>query len=314
MVIFVILAAGIFVIIWNFIFGILLKGLVKWKMAMQKKLKPQLFLFATLIFGCLYFSFNWNYFPSYLLVLLFSNYFGDVSRKIPYLPLFSLTIPAGMLLSSIFYHTPFDLTSIFKPFLTIALSEVFFKITLRAKQDDVLKLLPQLTGMGDFEQLLQLSYIDSLTGLFNRRLLEQEARLIDWHYQNSKISYAVLMADVDFFKQYNDTLGHLAGDEALKKIAAAIKSAVRTQDKVFRYGGEEFLIVLPKTSLEKARQAAERIRHAVARDLEIPLTISIGIGHCPQNAESFWEVVKVADAALYQAKNKGRNTVYVLKA
>ena len=290
--------------------GILVVSVVNKKI----NLNFPLVLIYTFIFCCFYFRLNWNYFPSYPVVFLISLYTRSLTFKNPYLPLFSLTIPLGMLLSSIFYHTPIVLTSIFKPFLTITLGEIFLitSLTLLDKSTD--KLLELTNSSLNYEELLELSYFDSLTGLYNRRSLEQEAKIRNRAFEEKNVSYAVLMADIDFFKQYNDALGHLAGDEALKSIAGTIKNAVRTQDKVFRYGGEEFLIVLPETSPEKARQIAERIRHAVCRDLELPLTLSIGIGHCPQNAASFWEVVKAADTALYQAKNKGRNSVYALNA
>ncbi|WP_075859001.1 GGDEF domain-containing protein [Carboxydothermus pertinax] len=292
--------------------GILFTG---YGLTLKKPLNRYTVILTIYIFSSFYFIFNWRNSLSYPLVLLLSVYFYVEDIKNSYFPLFFLAIPIGMLLSTIFYHTPFDLTSIFKPFLTIALSEIFLKLAFY-KTLLPLKFSEHLESaeVKNVKELLMLSYTDSLTGLYNRRLLEEEAKMLDWQASQSSLEYALLLADIDFFKQYNDTLGHLAGDEALKQIATSIKSSVRTQDKVFRFGGEEFLIILPQTSPEKARQIAERIRHAVARNQKIPLTLSIGIGHYPQNAKSFWDVVKIADEALYKAKNKGRNTVYLLNS
>ncbi|WP_075866289.1 GGDEF domain-containing protein [Carboxydothermus islandicus] len=255
---------------------------------------------ATYLLSSLYFTFNWNNFASYPLIFLLNLSLKSV--------LFFPAIFTGMLLSTIFYHTPFDLTSIFKPFLTIALTEVLINVNLKEKTSQ-----RENYSAEEVRELLNLSYTDNLTGLYNRHFLEKEAKIIDRQTSQSNFEYAILMADIDFFKQYNDSLGHLAGDEALKKIAGIIKNSVRKQDKVFRFGGEEFLILLPETSPEKARQIAERIRNSVARNIELSLTISIGIGHFPQNGKSFHEVLKAADNALYQAKNKGRNTVCLLK-
>ncbi|NYE56854.1 GGDEF domain-containing protein [Carboxydothermus ferrireducens] len=267
---------------------------------LNRYLSKPMVVAATYFLSSLYFTFNWNDFASYPLIFLLNLSLKSV--------LFFPAIFTGMLLSTIFYHTPFDLTSIFKPFLTIALTEVLINVNLKEKNSQ-----RENYSAEEVRELLNLSYTDNLTGLYNRHFLENEAKIIDRQTSQSNFEYAILMADIDFFKQYNDSLGHLAGDEALKKIAGIIKNSVRKQDKVFRFGGEEFLILLPETSPEKARQIAERIRSSVARDLELSLTVSIGIGHFPQNGKSFREVLKAADSALYQAKNKGRNTVCLLK-
>jgi len=125
------------------------------------------------------------------------------------------------------------------------------------------------------------------------------------------------MLDVDHFKTVNDTLGHLAGDEVLKEIANSINQATRTYDITGRYGGEEFLVVLPDCDREKTKAGAERIRDFVAshpfhaRGSEISVTISVGATIAPVCGRTESEILNLADRALYQAKNAGRNCTIV---
>lgn len=154
---------------------------------------------------------------------------------------------------------------------------------------------------------------DALTGIWNRRavvdLLHREIeRAARFH-----ASTGVLMLDLDHFKQINDTYGHLTGDAVLKETAQRITQVVRSYDFVGRYGGEEFLVLLPGCDKEQAEQSGERIRLAVmatpvvAGGSEISVTISIGATATIGGPET--EVLSVADAALYQAKSAGRNRI-----
>jgi diguanylate cyclase (GGDEF)-like protein len=120
-----------------------------------------------------------------------------------------------------------------------------------------------------------------------------------------------LLADVDRFKQYNDTHGHLAGDAALVKIAEVFRRTTRQVDCVARYGGEEFVVMLLEANLATAKLVAERVRSRVAeQDLgEGRLTLSIGVAEYPDGGETPEELIATADAAMYQAKNAGRNQV-----
>ncbi|HKM29420.1 MAG TPA: GGDEF domain-containing protein, partial [Bacilli bacterium] len=127
---------------------------------------------------------------------------------------------------------------------------------------------------------------------------------------------AVLMADIDFFKSVNDTYGHLVGDRVLIQIAQLAKKAVREGDIVIRYGGEEFMAILPGASQTDARQIAERLRRTVEETVihhggqEIKVTISIGINSFPENdVTNVNELIDAADKALYKAKETGRNKV-----
>jgi diguanylate cyclase (GGDEF)-like protein len=164
-------------------------------------------------------------------------------------------------------------------------------------------------------ELHEISITDSLTGLYNRKhLMETLAREAS-RSQRYERPFALLMIDIDHFKRYNDTFGHLAGDEALKKMAKIFRDSVRAADYSARYGGEEFLIILPETSKDKAVQAAERIRQCVEKDSSADSdkgmgnTVSIGIAVFPEHGDDIQELIKNADAALYEAKEGGRNQV-----
>lgn len=160
--------------------------------------------------------------------------------------------------------------------------------------------------------------LDGLTGLHNRRWLEETLPRVIARHQRDSHPCAVIMVDIDHFKEYNDTYGHPAGDRVLSVGARVMSSNVRPTDLVARYGGEEFLVILPDTDLAGARVAAARLRDAVARahvcttdGVELPpVTISLGVGVL-RNGQSAAALVQTADAALYKAKRNGRNRVEI---
>ncbi len=166
-------------------------------------------------------------------------------------------------------------------------------------------------------ELERLSVTDELTGLANRRRLttelERELQRSDRH----KRTFAVLMLDVDRFKQFNDTHGHPAGDAVLKALAAILGECAREVDTVARYGGEEFLIILPETKATGAAQLAERVRSvteqhrfAIGAEAEgVQVTVSIGYAVFPDHAKTADDLVQAADEALYRSKGAGRNRV-----
>ena len=163
------------------------------------------------------------------------------------------------------------------------------------------------------ERLKEDSRRDPLTGMRNRRALADELPGLEAGHQARGDSLAIALCDVDRFKVYNDELGHLAGDQALRAIAATIRGSLRGKDMAYRFGGEELLIVLPDTTAEEALAAVERVRAAVqAAALPHPagiggvLTVSIGVaaGHA-----DYGSLLARADAALYSAKHEGRNRV-----
>jgi diguanylate cyclase (GGDEF)-like protein len=168
------------------------------------------------------------------------------------------------------------------------------------------------------EALRQQSISDPLTGLYNRRylkeFLEQELRLA--HRQHSCLG--VIIADVDHFKRFNDTFGHEAGDIVLREIGLFLKQQVRRSDVACRYGGEEFLLILPETSLElcsqRAEQVCQNVRHLDLHYQNQPLgsiTLSLGVAIFPVHGLTVETVIQAADVALYQAKQLGRNRVVI---
>ena len=169
----------------------------------------------------------------------------------------------------------------------------------------------------NYDTALHYAITDRRTGLYNHgyfvHMLEVEVKRSNRH----KHPLALIMIDIDDFKQYNDTLGHLAGDEILGVLGQLIKNNIREVDLGARYGGEEFAIILPYTDLEGARKSAERIKKIITNhpfDPQIsipsnPLTISMGIAAYPSDAISAHELVQRADKALYTAKEKGKNRI-----
>ena len=168
-------------------------------------------------------------------------------------------------------------------------------------------------------ELMRMANFDSLTGLANRRHFD-ESMNIEWkRAMRNRVPMSVMMLDIDYFKSYNDTYGHLKGDEVLRKVAEIIqKSLMRPADLAYRYGGEEFVLILPEISITGAKMLAENIRNNVEA-LDIPhkgskiaphMTISIGIASIvPAGNDMPESLVSLADAALYRAKENGRNQV-----
>ncbi len=164
------------------------------------------------------------------------------------------------------------------------------------------------------QQLTSQVQSDDLTQLASRRYLLEVLTREQENANQGKEILCVAMADLDHFKQINDQQGHIVGDRVLKEVAQRILSSIRDEDTVGRYGGEEFLLILPHTPLEIALQIAERIRQHIARtavhlrELSIPTTISIGVVQ-HQPGEDAVTLIRRADEAMYRAKQAGRNTV-----
>ena len=166
-------------------------------------------------------------------------------------------------------------------------------------------------------ELVRLSRVDHLTRVLNRGAWEESVVVEHERAARFDRSYGILMVDVDHFKQYNDSQGHQAGDDALKRIAACLIQSVREIDVVGRYGGEEFIILTPETERAGATALAERLRVAI-RDLQIRhpasptapfITTSVGVANSP--SPDWQDVVRRADQALYLAKRSGRDQVCV---
>lgn len=190
--------------------------------------------------------------------------------------------------------------------------------TVTQANQDLKIILETTTAHGDFieEYTHNLSIRDSLTGLFNRRYQERALERHLNYAKNHQQPLSIIMADLDYFKKFNDKWGHQAGDIILQEISRFILSNIRQFDVACRYGGEELMLILPGTSLETATNLAEDLRLGVQKlSLENPrkflqgITISLGIASFPEHGATSLEVTQSADAALYQAKFKGRNCV-----
>ena len=168
-----------------------------------------------------------------------------------------------------------------------------------------------------YEKVKALAIRDGLTGLYNRRHFEEVLNTEVIRAVRHKHPASLIFLDVDYFKNYNDLQGHMMGDEALKEIANLLMKRARVTDIVCRYGGEEFVIILPYTDKANARMVAEEIRahveaHPFSNREQQPggaVTVSLGISECPTDGESGSELLKRADEALYRAKGAGRNKV-----
>jgi len=166
------------------------------------------------------------------------------------------------------------------------------------------------------EQLKELAITDDLTKLFNTRhfynQIDQEVN----RYRRYRRPFSILLIDVDHFKHFNDTYGHLEGDRILRRVARLITSCMRTMDTAYRYGGEEFTILLPETTCDDALTVAERIKEAVSGETldyinDSKVTVSIGATEYA-DTDSVSDLVKRADHAMYIAKRKGRNRIAYL--
>lgn len=195
------------------------------------------------------------------------------------------------------------------PLIAISIQHVIQKRNDNFSQALMYRLMQERKTLND------LSMLDPLTGLYNRRGLQHK---LDNLLALDDGTRFVLLLDIDHFKAYNDHYGHMMGDQALIRVSAAIRNAVRSRDIVARYGGEEFMILLNSIDIERARAAAERIRQQVY-DLDIPhmfnesvaTNVTVSIGIAPLEDGDIEEALSKADKALYEAKHQGRNNILV---
>lgn len=195
--------------------------------------------------------------------------------------------------------------------------ELMARVRTQARRSRYIDLLRKRVDRG-----LELSVIDQLTGLYNRRYMVSQLQQLMHRAVMGGKPVSVLMCDIDHFKPVNDTYGHDVGDEVLVEVAGRLRENVRPMDVVCRPGGEEFLVIMPDTPGDLACAAGERIRRAVASQpfrvssgrYEISITLSAGVSTIAGDQDTMAELTKRADTALYQAKSAGRNRVESIAA
>jgi two-component system cell cycle response regulator len=161
------------------------------------------------------------------------------------------------------------------------------------------------------ERLAELAAIDELTGTKNRRRFREDLELLFAQVDRLGSPLSLIMLDLDHFKEYNDAFGHPAGDEVLQWVGSTLRTAVRGHDIVARFGGEEFVMLLPATGADEALDVAERLRSAIACGLgpHRKVTASLGVGTAGPGTPSPAALVDQADRAMYQSKQAGRNQI-----
>ncbi len=170
-----------------------------------------------------------------------------------------------------------------------------------------------------YQKMVELTITDDLTKLFNTRYLNRTIELEIQRCERSRNSVSLIFMDIDYFKQINDQFGHLTGSKILVELGQLLIKNLRSFDIVARYGGDEFVIVLPQTPPSVASNVAERIRKAVEENIFlrkegylIRMTASFGVASYPESAKSKEELLKLADDAMYRVKNYTRNGVYAI--
>lgn len=173
---------------------------------------------------------------------------------------------------------------------------------------------PKLIGEAFIGKIAELSSVDPLTKMYNRQhmFLKLEEEII--RYKRYGAGFSILMIDIDDFKRINDSYGHPEGDNVLVTISGLINKSIRDLDLSFRYGGEEFLVILPHTEMQLAVTMAERLRENISDHYlaSLKVTISTGLSNCPKSAIEAEALLQKADDALYISKTNGKNMVSVL--
>ncbi len=198
----------------------------------------------------------------------------------------------------------------------------FFDGNVIPKSDDINYVHTILNHLIYNINLLSLATYDPLTKLFNRRFIVSFAENEVKEAIRYKKDLSIIILDIDNFKSVNDTYGHPVGDEVIKKVASVLKTTIRETDKAGRYGGEEFIVILPNTPSKEALGVAERIRKSIEKEvvpvnhngnhIDLKITVSVGVASLGTHGNTFYDLLQAADLALYEAKRNGKNQVRIL--
>lgn len=182
-------------------------------------------------------------------------------------------------------------------------------------EDYITTARPAIVSKKLMQMLNLMARVDQLTGMYNRKFLDEFADISIPQAARAKINYAILMIDIDYFKMINDNYGHDVGDEAIRVVSNVIKSNIRASDIAIRYGGEEFLVLLYNCDEDNVIKIANTIRTNFAKEKMVgkgetfSKTLSVGCSIFPKDSDSIWKCIKFADMSLYHAKESGRNKV-----
>jgi diguanylate cyclase (GGDEF)-like protein len=167
------------------------------------------------------------------------------------------------------------------------------------------------------EEVRMLSITDEVTGLFNQRKLVEDLNYYVARYPLDKQVFSLLFVDIDYFKNVNDQFGHVVGSQLLIDMAAVLRTQLRSTDLVYRYGGDEFIVLLPRSNVEESKKIAIRMSEAVKAsefiiegEKKYRLSLSIGIAEFPSDADSAKSIIEFADKMMYMSKKSGRGKVF----
>lgn len=198
------------------------------------------------------------------------------------------------------------------------ISDFPIKAILSDYLSNVLKTsLSILTESKKREEIKLLSLTDEVTGLYNQRKLLEDLDYYVARYEQEKVGFSLLFVDIDYFKNVNDQFGHVVGSQLLIDMAVIVKAQLRSNDLVYRYGGDEFIVLLPRTKLDETKKIALRISEAVkgaefsiGPDTKYRLSLSVGIAEFPGDATSAKSIIDFADKMMYMSKKSGRGKVF----
>lgn len=264
---------------------------------------------------------------TYLNNILDNNFIKKADKKISFVISMLMAAITGLLVISSISTPVLILISVSMYSLYIALAyflmkycsiwtDIVYPLTLGLFVFVTAFIVKYIIKSRDFDKQYVLATTDGLTNLYNHRYFQEQMKMYVDNSSRYGTTFSLIIIDIDFFKKFNDTFGHQAGDEVLRQVASVLKQSVRSSDIVCRYGGEEMSIILPNTSKEISHSTAEKICKRVSEkkfklnnSQESHVTISLGVSTYPDDGNTAAEIIETADKRLYQSKNNGRNQV-----